>query len=66
MVDGWRDNKKGVGETGGIWWKDKEETLVNNMNIDGSDICKYGNNCGAWKNENRNGIYVLVKWVELG
>ena len=28
MVDGWCGNKKGVGKTGGIWWKDKDEALV--------------------------------------
>ena len=24
MADGWCGNKKDVGETGGIWWRDKE------------------------------------------
>ena len=47
MADGWCGNKKGVGETDGIWWKDKEETLVSHVNIDGRNICKYENNRGA-------------------
>ena len=47
MPDGWCGNKKDVGETSGIWWKDKEEVLVNNVNIEGRNICKYENNCGA-------------------
>ena len=25
MDDGWCDNKKGVGETDGVWWKGKGE-----------------------------------------
>ena len=31
MADRWCGNKKGVGKTGGILWKDKEENLVNNV-----------------------------------
>ena len=41
MTDGWRGNKQGVGETGGICWKNKEEALGN---LDGRNICKYENN----------------------
>ena len=33
MSDGWYDNKKDVGETGGIWWNDNEEVLVSNVDI---------------------------------
>ena len=40
-------NKKNIRETGGIWWKDKEEALVSNVDIDGWNICKYENNSGA-------------------
>ena len=47
MSDGWCGNKKGVGETGVIWWKDKEEVLESDVNIDGRNIWKYGNNFGA-------------------
>ena len=47
MIDGWCGNKKGIGKTGGIWWKDKGEALVSNVNIDGRNICKYENNTGA-------------------
>ena len=47
MVDGWCGNKKGVRKTGGIWWKDKEEALIRNENIDGWNICKYENNSAA-------------------
>ena len=51
MADGWCGNKKGVDETGGVWWKDKGKVLVSAVNIDGRNICKYGKN-----NEKRNGI----------
>ena len=47
MADGWCGNEKGVGETVRIWWKDKEKVLICNVNIDGRNICKYENNCGA-------------------
>ena len=47
MIDGWCDNKKGVGETGGISWKDKEEVLECEVNIDGRNTCKYENNFGV-------------------
>ena len=36
-------NKRDVGDTSGIWWKDKEEALVSNVDIDGRNICKYEN-----------------------
>ena len=35
IADGWCGNKKDVRETSGIWWKDKEEALVSNVDIDG-------------------------------
>ena len=47
MFDGWCGNKKNVKETGGMWWKDKEEALESNVNIDGRNICKYENNSGT-------------------
>ena len=40
----WYGNKKGVGETGGIWWKDKADALASNVNIEGRNISKYENN----------------------
>ena len=33
MADGWCGKKKDVGETGGIWWKDKGEVSVSEVNI---------------------------------
>ena len=47
MADEWCDSKKGVWETDGIWWKDKEETFVSNVNIDGRNINKHENNSRA-------------------
>ena len=47
MAYGLCGNKKDVGETCGIWWKDKEEALVSNMNIDGWNIRKYENDSGV-------------------
>ena len=47
MVNGRCRNKKGVGKTGGMWWKDKEESLVSNVVIDGKNIYKYENNDSA-------------------
>ena len=47
MIDGGCANKKSVGETGGIWWKDKEETFVSNVDLDGRNICKYENDSGV-------------------
>ena len=46
-VDGWCVNKKGIGKTGGIWWKDMEEALVSSVNVDSRNICKYENNSDA-------------------
>ena len=34
IAKGWCANKKIVRETGGIWRKDKEETLLRNVNVD--------------------------------
>ena len=47
MADVWYGKKKDVGETVEIWWKEKEEPLVSDKNIDGRNICKYENNSGA-------------------
>ena len=47
IANGWCGNKKGIGETGRIWWKDKEGALVSNVDINGRNICKYKNNSGA-------------------
>ena len=47
MVDGWCSNKEGVNKTGRILWKDKDEVLVSDVNIDGGNIWKYENNSGA-------------------
>ena len=49
MADGWCGNKKGVGEIGGIRWKDKGEALACDVNIDDRNICKYENNRAASK-----------------
>ena len=49
MADRWCGDRRNVGEASGIWWKDKEETLVSNVDIDGRNICKYENNCSALK-----------------
>ena len=38
-VDGWCCNKKDIGETGGVWWMDKEEAFVSNVDIDDRNIC---------------------------
>ena len=47
MVDGRCSNKKGVDETSGIRWNDKEEDLISHVNMDGRNICKHENNSGA-------------------
>ena len=47
MAESWFGNKKDVGETGGVWWKDKDEYLVSNVNLDGKHIRIYKNNSGA-------------------
>ena len=44
MVNGWSGKKESIGETGEIWWKDKEEVLVNDGNINDRNIWKYENN----------------------
>ena len=33
MVVGWCGDKKDVGETVGIWWKDKEEVLAADVKV---------------------------------
>ena len=38
MADGRRGDKKYVGETDGIWWKNEDEDLVINLNIDGRNM----------------------------
>ena len=38
MVDGWCGNNEGVGNIGGIWWMDKGEDLVCNVDINGRNI----------------------------
>ena len=48
IADGWCSNKKGVGKTGGIWWKDKKDALVSKLDIDGRNIYKYEND-SEWK-----------------
>ena len=40
MAVEWYSNKKDVGETGGIWWKDKVEALESHVDIDDRNICK--------------------------
>ena len=40
MADEWCSNKKGIGETCWVKWKDKGEVLLSDMNIDGRNICK--------------------------
>ena len=55
MADGWCDNEKGVGETGGMWWKDREKASIStvNIDIDGRNTHKYGNNGDTWKMKRR-------------
>ena len=43
MANGWCGSKEGVGENGGVWWKDKGEVLVSDVNIDGGNICVTAN-----------------------
>ena len=45
--DRWCGNKKSVGETSGIWWKNKKEDLISNVDIDDRNICKYENKSGS-------------------
>ena len=47
MADRRCGNKKGVGEIGGKWWKDKDEVLVSDVDIDDRNLCKYENNSGT-------------------
>ena len=62
MADGWCGNKKDVGETSGIWWKDKEEAIVSNVDLDVRNIGKYENNNGAWKMRREWNLVCL--WVK--
>ena len=45
--DRWCGNKKDVSETSRIWWKDKEDVFVSDVNIEGRNISKYENNSGT-------------------
>ena len=62
MADGWYGNKKGVGVTGGIGWKDKGEVLVSEVNIDGGNIWKPGKMRRGFKFI----LFWFCLWVELG